>query len=164
MLDHTIRILDRALSRVVDAAQWLALPIAALLLLQWPLREVIAKFSREANDFGQVLFALYVSIALTCAMRAGAHLHTDVLSHRYPPRVRRVLALLGLLLALIPWSVFVLVAHFDSARRSLALLESFPDTTNPGYFIIKLAAWLMALLLLLQSLVELIRLARANER
>ena len=161
---NALRSLDLALSRAIGAAQWLALPIAALLLLQWPLREVVARFSREANDFGQVAFALYVSVALTSAMRAGAHLHTDVLSHRYSPRLQRVLAILGILLALIPWSVFVMVAHFDSARRSLVLLESFPDTSNPGYFIIKLAAWLMAMLLLLQSLVELIRLLRADHQ
>ena len=149
--------LDRALGRIVAAAQWLVLPIAALLLLQWPLREIVQRFSREANDLGQALFALYVSVALTAALRAHAHLHTDVVAHRYPNRVRRALTVGGLLLATIPWSLFVLVTHAEPAWRSLVGLEAFPDTFNPGYFVVKLAAWLMALLLLLQSLVDLAR-------
>jgi TRAP-type mannitol/chloroaromatic compound transport system permease small subunit len=145
---------------VVGLTQWLALPIAALLLLQWPLREVVARFSREANDFGQVLFALFVSVALTAAMRADAHLHTDVLSHRYPANTRKWVKACGISFALIPWSLFVLVVYFRGMRNSLMLLEAFPDTVNPGYFVIKLAAWCMALLLLLQSIIELVRLFR----
>ena len=157
-MNRALDAVDRVLSRLVDGAQWLALPIATLLLLQWPLREIVARFSREANDVGQVLFALFVSVALMAAVRDRAHLHTDVLAHRYPPVVRKWLEAGSLLLALIPWSLFILVAYFDGMRHSLALLEAFPDTVNPGYFLIKLGAWCMALLLLMQSLLDLARL------
>ena len=109
-VNRALDAVDRVLSRLVDGAQWLALPIATLLLLQWPLREIVARFSREANDFGQVLFALFVSVALMAAMRERAHLHTDVLAHRYPPALRKWLEVGSLLFALIPWSLFILVA------------------------------------------------------
>jgi len=41
--------------------------------------------------------------------------------------------------------------------NSLRGLEAFPDTANPGYFIIKLALWLIAALVLAQAIVEICR-------
>ena len=40
--------------------------------------------------------------------------------------------------------------------HSLRSLEAFPDTLDPLYFIIKLSAWLLALLMALQMVVELL--------
>lgn len=133
---------------------WLVLPVALLLFLQWPLREVVGAYSREANDLGQWLFALYVAVALTAATRRGAHLATDALSHRYPERVQRALGLAIRVLALLPWTAFILWSGSDIALRSVRALERFPDTFNPGYFVIKLAACLLALLLLVQTAID----------
>ena len=36
----------------------LVLPLALLLLLQWPLRDGLGAYSREANDTAQAIFAL----------------------------------------------------------------------------------------------------------
>jgi TRAP-type C4-dicarboxylate transport system permease small subunit len=109
---------DRPLSAIVDAGAWLVLPVALLLFLQWPLRELVGLWSREANDFGQWLFALYVAIALTAATRRGAHLATDALSHRYPERVRTALHDAVRVLALLPWTGFILWSGADIAARS----------------------------------------------
>ena len=150
------RTLDGALECIVHAGIWLVLPVALLLFLQWPLREVVGSWSREANDLGQWLFALYVAIALTAATRRRAHLATDALSHLYPEWVRRVLALAVRLLAVLPWTAFILWSGSGIAIRSLRALESFPDTFNPGYFVIKVAAFVLALLLLVQTLIDLV--------
>ena len=148
---------DRLLRVLVAIAQWLVLAIALLLLLQWPLRELAQRYSREANDLGQALFAIYVAVALSCASARDAHLATDVLAHRYSESTRRKLARAAIVVALIPWSLFVLATGFEPMRQSLLLLERFPDTFNPGYFVIKLAAWLLALLLLLYGFGRLAR-------
>ena len=42
---------------------------ALILFLQWPLRDFVQWGSREANDLGQWIFALYVSLAVTFATR-----------------------------------------------------------------------------------------------
>ena len=65
------------------------------------------------------------------------------------------LARAGALFGLIPWSIIVLVTSWSLVRNSTLLLERFPDTGNPGYFIIKLALLLMALLVLIEGLLEL---------
>jgi TRAP-type mannitol/chloroaromatic compound transport system permease small subunit len=145
--------LDRWIGKVIAMAKWLVLPVALLLLVQWPLREVVQRYSREANDFGQLLFALYVAVALTCASRKGTHLATDVLSHHYPSRVRSTLVRAGIALAVVPWTLYVLATSAPTVWRSIVALEAFPETYNPGYFVVKVAVWVLAGLLLLQALV-----------
>ena len=52
---------------------------------------------------------------------------------------------------------FVLTASKPAVWGSVAAFEAFPDTANPGYFIVKLAVWIMALMVLAQALIEIAR-------
>jgi len=99
--------IERGLGIVYRAAGVLVLPLAFLLFLQWPLREWIGAWSREANDLAQVLFALYVSVAVSAATRAHAHLAADTLARHYPARVRWRLARIASLVILMPWGAFL---------------------------------------------------------
>jgi TRAP-type mannitol/chloroaromatic compound transport system permease small subunit len=138
------RLLSRTLGLILATLKWLVLPVSLLLFLQWPLRDVFQGYSREANDLGQWLFALYVAASVTAAIRAGTHLATDALASRYSARVRRTLTHLCNLLALAPWAIFIFVSASPRIVASIATAERFPDTSNPGYFIVKFALWLMA--------------------
>lgn len=66
----------RLLDRLDRLTMPLALAIALLLFLQWPLRDLAgAGFGpTQANDLAQWLFALYVAVALRHAGRRGVHL------------------------------------------------------------------------------------------
>src|ERR1700681_1518921 len=134
-----IRRIDRLIDTIVSAGMWLVLPIVVLLFLQWPLRDIFRAYSREANDLGQLFFALYVAISVTAATRAGTHLAADALAQRFSARRRRQLARLGAALGLAPWSLLVFLSGKSLVVSSVAALEAFPDTSNPGYFIIKAA-------------------------
>lgn len=146
--------LDRALAHIMGFGALLVLPVSLLLFLQWPLRDLVQAWSREANDLAQVLFALYVSLALTQATRQGTHLATDALAHRLPQAWRRHIARFAPTLVLIPWSLFILAASASPLWESLRQLEGFPDTYNPGYFLVKAGLWLLALMVLLQALID----------
>ena len=148
--------LDTCIAACVAATRWLALPLIALLFLQWPLRDGIARWSREANDLGQIVFALYVAVAITAATRARSHLATDLVAQRYRPVTRQRLARALALLVLIPFGLFLAVAGWPPLTVSLRVLEAFPDTSNPGYFIVKVSATLLALLVLAQALLDVI--------
>jgi TRAP-type mannitol/chloroaromatic compound transport system permease small subunit len=149
--------LDRLVAGVINSAQWLALPLILLLFLQWPLRDFFRSYSREANDFGQILFALFVAVSVTAATRAGTHLAADAVAQRYSPRARQYIRKFGALAGLVPWALWILITSKSLVVYSLQLRETFPDTANPGYFIIKLALWLMALLILAQALIDISR-------
>ncbi|MGE5200606.1 MAG: TRAP transporter small permease subunit [Acidobacteriota bacterium] len=151
---------DGAVGAAVAAGRWLALPVSVLLFAQWPLRDLVHAYSTDANDLAQWLFALYVSLALTYATRERSHLASDVLARRYPPAVRAVLARLGAILCVAPWALFILVVGASSVWRSVRGLEHFPETLNPGYFLVKASAWLLALLALAQAVLDVLRPAR----
>ena len=57
----------------------------------------------------------------------------------------------------LPYDTIVIYAAWPSVAQSVGQLEGFPETFNPGYFIIKLALLLLALLTLLQGVVEVFR-------
>jgi TRAP-type mannitol/chloroaromatic compound transport system permease small subunit len=149
--------LDRLIAGILSAGRILALPVVLLLFLQWPLRDLVQAYSREANDLGQWLFALYVAMAVTAATRAHTHLATDVVARGYAARTRAIIARATALIGALPWALFVLVAGRSLVISSLLAREAFPDTTNPGYFLVKLALWVLAGLMLAQALVELFK-------
>ena len=149
--------LDRLVAAILAGGQWLLLPVVALLFLQWPLRDIFRTYSREANDLGQWLFALYVAMAFTAATRAHTHLAADALARHYSERTRLTLVRLAALLALLPWSLYLIVGGANLVISSVRSLEAFADTYNPGYFIIKLALWLLAGLALLQAIIDIAR-------
>ena len=157
MIARLIGDLDRLVAAILGFGQWLLLPVVALLFLQWPLRDVVQHFSREANDLGQWLFALYVAMAFTAATRAHTHLAADALARHYPARAREWLWRLGVLLGLMPWALFVAIAGAKLVIPSVLAREAFADTYNPGYFIIKFSLWVIAGLILLQGIVDLAR-------
>ena len=154
--------MDRALGRLIEAGRWLVLPVALILFLQWPLRDFVQWGSREANDLGQWVFALYVSLAMTFATRERAHLAVDAIAHDYPAKVRAAIARWGSVLCVVPWTLFMIWTIEPTVQRSVMALEKFPDTFNFGYFLIKIAALLLAVLALLQTLLDALRPARGH--
>ena len=147
--------LSGALDRITRAGAWLVLPLAVLLFSQWPLRDAVGALSRQANDIAQWLFALYVALAVRAATRQRAHMAAGLFVGRYPARWQRRLARFGEALCVLPWALFVLVAGAAPTWQSVAGLEAFPDTFNPLYFVIRASAWLLALMLALQAIVDL---------
>src|ERR1700732_1450535 len=88
-------LLDRSIAALLRGLQWLILPVVLRVFLQWPLRDLVRSHSREANDLGQWIFALYVAASVTAATRARTHLAADAVARRYGLRI---------LAALVRWS------------------------------------------------------------
>ena len=133
------------------ATAWLVLPLALLLLAQWPLRDVVQAASREANDLAQVIFALYMAVAVTAATLAGSHLAAHAGSGAAAQKPWRRWATVA---CIAPWAVFLLASFTPQLARSVLQLERFAETLNPGYFVIKAAFALMLILALAALTVE----------
>ncbi|MEP6791999.1 MAG: C4-dicarboxylate ABC transporter substrate-binding protein [Ramlibacter sp.] len=131
----------------------LVLPLAALLFAQWPLRDLVQAYSRQANDIAQILFALYMAVAVTAASRAGAHLAAGRTEAARKSRWRAW----ALAACVAPWALFMLWSSAAPVSASLAQMEHFGETLTPGFFIIKLALWLMLALILVDALAGLWR-------
>jgi len=63
----------------------------------------------------------------------------------------------------LPWAIFILIVSRSTVLSSLEHLESFQDSGNPGYFLIKLALWLMASVVIVQAVVDLFRPSQAGD-
>ncbi len=158
-----MRRLDRIVGFVVAASKWLALPLITLLFLQWPLRDLFRGYSREANDLGQIFFAIFVAVSVTAATRAGTHLAADVVASRYSTTVRQRIGKVGAVVGWLPWALFILIAGKSAVVQSLQQMESFQDSGNPGYFLIKAALWVMAIAIIAQAVVDILRPIAADE-
>ena len=145
--------IHRTLARLCTVFSFLALPLALLLFVQWPLRELLQAYARQANDVGQIVFAFYVAVAVTAASRGQAHLASFKPSHQgtHMPQwqVWAVLACTA------PWALFMLWAGWPLVAGSVASLERFGETLTPGYFLVKLAMAWMVLLILLDGIARL---------
>ena len=61
------------------------------------------------------------------------------------------------LIGLLPWALFVIFGGATLVLSSLQVLERFADTSNPGYFLIKFAVWVLAGLILCQAIIDIAR-------
>jgi hypothetical protein len=153
------------LRRALDAACRLAMPlslaISVLLFLQWPLRDLVGAWSTQANDLAQALFALYVAIALRHAGVRRAHLiaRPDLAPPHGTARWRRI----GAALCVLPWAASMVVMTAPMAWRSVRALEHFPESLNPGYFVIEIALLLLALLMAAQAVLDLASALRRSQ-
>jgi len=80
-----------------------------------------------------------------------------VLAHRYRASTQAWLARAGALAVLLPWAAFMLYASWPIVAQSVRQLEGFPESYSPGYFLVKVALFVLALLVLLQALVDVAR-------
>jgi TRAP-type mannitol/chloroaromatic compound transport system permease small subunit len=160
LTEKVVRPLEVGVGAIVRAASWLVLPLSLLLFLQWPLRDAVQAGSRESNDLAQILFALYVSVAVTAATRARSHLAVDLLAERYGETANARLARAAQLLVAIPASAFVLYTGAGPTWTSIVQLERFPETINAGYFLIRVAVLMLAALTLVQAVLEVVMLPR----
>jgi hypothetical protein len=127
----------------------LVIPLALLLFAQWPLRDGLQNYSRQANDVAQMVFALYAAVAVTAASFSGRHLALENSSAADDPKPSwRVWALL---LCVAPWAVFLLWSAVPQMIASVTQLESFSEGLTPGYFVLRIALVMLPVLVLLEA-------------
>jgi TRAP-type C4-dicarboxylate transport system permease small subunit len=136
------------LRRVTAVAGVLVIPLALLLFAQWPLRDVLQNYSRQANDVAQIVFGLYAAVAITAATLSGRHLalenHSDAGTK---PRWRAW----ALLVCVAPWAVFLLWSAWPQMVSSVTHLESFSEGLTPGYFVVRIALVILPVLVLVEA-------------
>ena len=166
LLQALRKFLHKSLLICIHAIAWSVLALGVLLFMQWPLREWVQAYSRQANDVAQIVFALLAAASIAAASMAGTHLSAHVVTHinanvathsgnaaAQQPAWRKW----ALALCVLPWAVFMLWASAPLAWNALVSLEKFGETSTPGFFIIKCAVLLMAVLVLVQTLLQLQR-------
>ena len=142
--------LKHAIGFIIHAVRWLAITLAILLAVQWPLRDWIGAYSRLTNDIAQVVFAVYIVVAITAATCADTHFGA------YRDKSNRTLDWRHglMLLCVMPWACLVLWSSVRPAWTSLISLERFGETGHPAFFVLKCAVAVLAMLVLLAALLK----------
>jgi hypothetical protein len=128
----------------------LVIGLCLLLFVQWPLRDWIQAYSRQANDVGQIFFALYASVSITAASLTKHHL-AIAHQHSKAAQVRAAWRSWALLLCVGPWALFLIWTAVPQMLVSVAQLESFGEGNTPGYFILRIALVLLGFLVLVEA-------------
>jgi len=131
---------------------WLVPVVIVLLFAQLPLREVLGGGHILANDIGQITHAAVFMFGLSYALRWDRHVRMDVFYRRLSPRRQALVNFAGTLLFLLPWCTLMVWFGWTYMVRSVAVLERFPDTWSPGYFMFKVLQIVCIALLGLQAL------------
>ena len=104
------------------------------------------------------LFSVIFLLGAAWTLKEDAHVRVDVLYAKLSKRARRRIDLVGTVLLLFPFSVFVLWTSWPSVMNSLSIREGSPDPGGLPRYPIKLVILVCFVFLLLQGVSELVRL------
>ena len=132
-------------------------------VLQWPMRDVVRAYSREAPDHSAIFFALFVAVSVTadlalwpplsCGCRGAALFTATAALHQDSS---------GSLTC--SWALFVLISASKSTVISSLKVTRVLPYRDPAYFVIKLSLWIMAAIILAQAFLDIARPVRRGER
>jgi hypothetical protein len=139
--------------RLVVLAGVLVLPLALLLFAQWPLRDWLQAYSRQANDVAQIVFGLYAAVAITAASLSKSHL---ALAKHGPTATKHVAPwrAWALLVCVAPWAAFLLWTAAPQMLESIRAMEIFSEGLTPGYFVLRIALVVLAALVLVEAVMH----------
>jgi len=154
--------LDRLSHMVGRAASWLALVMVLLgafnAIARYLGRFVGLQLSSNAYLEAQwYLFSLLFLLAGAYALRHDAHVRVDVFFARVSPRARAWINLVGTVLLLLPFCVFMLAVTWPPVRNSWMIREVSSDPGGLPRYPLKAMILVCFALLFLQGIAELIR-------
>lgn len=97
------------------------------------------------------LFSLVFLLGAAYTLKHDAHVRADVLYSYLSAKAQAWIDLLGTVLFLIPFSLFVLWVSWPAVRRSWAILETSPDPGGLPRYPIKAAVLVAFVLLIVQA-------------
>jgi TRAP-type mannitol/chloroaromatic compound transport system permease small subunit len=149
--------IEALVDRIGRASAWLVLAVVFLLFAQNPLREYVGRGQFFANDMGQLSHAAVFMIGVAYAWRWDRQVRVDLLYRNMGPRTRAVVNLLGTVFLLLPWLAFVARDAVPTVMESVQLVERFPETGSPGFFVMKSLLLAFVAMMSLQALAVITR-------
>ena len=152
------RAIDRFTERSALLFAWLLVPL--LVVVAW---EVVARYAfgaptRWAYETIYMLYAAMFMLGAAYALRTGAHVRTDFLWEKWPPRVRAAIDIVAYLLFFFPGILLFLVSGLEATLSSYAMDERSAETSwFPPLWPLKALVPASALLLLAQGVSELLK-------
>ncbi|MGH7447288.1 MAG: TRAP transporter small permease subunit [Longimicrobiales bacterium] len=154
--------IDRVTGGIGRAASWLALVMILIgafnAVARYLGRYIGINLSSNAYlELQWYLFSMLFLLGAAWTLRDDAHVRVDVLYARLSPRAQSVINILGTVLLLVPFSVFVIWVSTPVIRSSWTIREGSPDPGGLPRYPLKALILVCFALLLLQAVSELIK-------
>lgn len=155
-------LIDRAMDRTGRIIAWLTLVMVLIgafnAIARYSGRFLGVNLSSNAYiELQWYLFSVVFLLAASYALRHGAHVRVDVFYDRFPVKVQAWIDLLGTLILLVPFSVFVLIVSWPSVRNSWSIGEGSPDPGGLPRYPLKTLILVCFVLLLIQAISEIVK-------
>jgi TRAP-type mannitol/chloroaromatic compound transport system permease small subunit len=157
--------IDRFTEKSAVAFAWLIVPLVGA--VTW---EVVARYAFDAPTSWayETIYSLYAAMFMlgaAYALRTGAHVRTDFLWEKWPPRTRAAIDAVAYLACFFPAMLLFLIAGLEATWSSYAMGERSADTSwFPPLWPLKALVPASTLLLLLQGVSECIKTLHAWKR
>ena len=134
-LERYANAIESLIDKIGNAVSWLVLAVVFLLFVQNPLREYVGRGQFFANDMGQLAHAAVFMVGVSYAWRSDRQVRVDLFYRRMSARGRALVNLLGTIFLLLPWLGFVVWDSLPTIVNSVRILEHFPESGSPGFFL-----------------------------
>ena len=150
------------IERFVDwsgrAVSWLTLLMVVITFIVVILRYVFDIGWIALQESITYMHAMVFLVGASWAMQQEAHVRVDIFYSRFSTRTKAWVNLLGSLLMLLPVMVFVAWISWEYVSESWGVLEGSREAGGlPGVFLLKTLILVLAIMLILQALVQVVR-------
>jgi len=153
MLTSIANVIDRLNETIGRALAWLTLLTVLITFAVVVLRYGFDWGSIAMQESVNYLHALVFMAGAAYTLKHNAHVRVDILYTRLSPRGKAWVDLLGTLILLLPFCIFLMWVSFPYVANSWQLLEGSREAGGlPLVYLLKSFIPLMGLLLLLQGL------------
>lgn len=157
-----VRTIDRITGALGKVIAWLAL-VMVLIGAYNAIVRYLGRFmssNLSSNMYLELqwyLFSILFLLGAGYALKEDAHVRVDVLYSRLSKRAQAWIDVIGSLLLLLPFCVFVLFVSWPSVRNSWSVKEMSPDPGGLPRYPLKAVILVCFALLMAQGIAELIR-------
>ena len=150
--------MDKSLEFLGRCVSWLVFAMAGLTVLVVIMRYVFGLGTVFPQELVAYMHALVFMFGLSYTLKHDAHVRVDLLYSRLDVKKRALVNLLGHLVFLIPVACTIGIGSLDYVIDSWRILESSAEVRGiPAVYLLKTVIPVSALLLVLQSLLDLRR-------
>ncbi len=148
-----IRFADKLSSKTGIVISWLTLLLVLVTCYDVIARYLLNHSSVAAQELEWHLFAVIFLVGSAYTLKIDDHVRVDVFYSRLPDYKKAWINLLGTILLLIPFCVFVILSSLDFVEASWKFKEMSPDAGGlPARYILKTIVPFSFLLLIIEAI------------
>ena len=157
-MNRTIQLIDRLNDIIGRGIAWLTVAMVLVTFLVVVLRYVFSIGWIGMQESVVYFHGLVFMLGAAYTLKQNGHVRVDIFYEKMQPKARAWVDLLGAVLLLIPFCVFVVYVSWNYVALSWSLLEGSREAGGlPGVFLLKTLIPVMAILVMLQGISQALR-------